>query len=269
MLVVDRRQLKIGFVGRVPMVFYLTRSASYHEEARVSASKIPDRFRQFGELMHLAEVDMARVYRWGPFRNVEPGVSDQSSGLHSYSLALVTSEVVQDLQPHVRLDEARLLRAVLVHDLSEGILGRDVDRRRKTSEMDAAECRAFFRFADGVSNGSFRKNQEDFLLQFCLTHGNDQHFTPEDHEIMAWLRMHCHHEAVAFRVLEEFEYQLYAVRQYIDRGNPAVLRSVVRNNLERFEAWAGQLPGFNETYEIAAYGAWCRAEVQKFGDKDV
>lgn len=241
-------------------MFRTRRSGAIFEEAHVSVPAIPDCFKQFGALMHLAEVDMASVHRWGPFRNLPPGVTDQSSGLHSFSLALVTSSVVHDLRPHVRLDEAQLLRAILVHDLSEGILGRDVDRRRKTVVDDVAEYRAFCNFAVGFANGSMRRVREDFLLQFCLTHEAAAEFDADEHEIMAWLRTHCHHEAVAFRVLEEFEYQLYAMRQYTDRGNTAVIEAVIRNNLDNFETWAQRLPGFVETYGVAEYCAWCRAE---------
>ncbi len=226
-------------------------------------SSIPGCYEPLAALMELAEVKMSAVQRWSKFRQMPPGTSDQSSGAHCFSLALVVP-ILQHHLPHgTSFDQARMLRAVLVHDLGEGLLDRDVLYHDKTDAKDADEYRAWCQLIGGFDPVLQRQFKEDFLLQFCLTHYDSQSFDDDARLIMTELGAGYPNEAVAFRILEHLEYLVYGIRQYQDRDHRTIFIEVVDAQLHVLERWAERLPGFLENFWTPELSAWCRAERDK------
>lgn len=227
---------------------------------------IPGFFDPLAQDMEVVEVKMS-LPRWDSWRKQLPQISDQSVGGHSLAMARIVSIMAHRLRPYVNLDELRLKRAYEAHDMGEALLQRDVRFVSKRDLHDVEEYQAWLQHIEcfrPFGDELVRQMQEDFLLQFCLTHSNKPGFDDQARETMRHLRENFFHEAVAFRVLEFMEYLFFPTRQYRDRdGCEAIFIDVVDRQLPALEHWGAQLPGFIEHFWTRELSDWYRAERAK------
>lgn len=198
------------------------------------------------------------VPRWSKYVGKDQGVREQDSLKHSYSLTVLGTiflERMRDCQP---LDGELLLSALLIHDHGEGEVGRDTLYLDKTAEGDLAEYLAFRKRYEPLGP-DFRAFHRAFLLQFAA---KDPPGFPDDAKrVMADLRSGRMPEALAFDALERWDYVLYALEQYFERGNEKILVQVLRNQVPKLDRLCGELHGLRQVVWTDEIATECRAFV--------
>ena len=197
------------------------------------------------------------VPRWSKYVGKEQGVRAQDSLKHSYSLTVLGAIFLERLRPFQPLDGELLLTALLLHDHGEGEIGRDTLYLDKTAEGDLAEYQAFRKRYETLGAAEFAVFHRAFLLQFAA---KDPPGFPEDAvRAMAALRSGRMPEALAFDALERWDYVLYALEQYFERGNEKILVQVLRNQVAKLDRLCVELHGLRQAVWTDEVAGACRA----------
>jgi hypothetical protein len=185
------------------------------------------------------------VQRWSKYVGKEQGVRAQDSLKHSYSLTVLGLIFLERMKHYQPLDGEMLLSALLLHDHGEGEIGRDTLYVDKTAEGDLAEYQAFRKRFESLDQAEFDSFHRAFLLQFAA---KDPPGFPDDaKKVMAALRIGRLPEVLAFEALERWDYVLYALEQYIERGNVKILVQVLRNQAYKLDRLCSDLYGLRQT----------------------
>ena len=214
--------------------------------SKIPASLIP----YIGSIVSMQN-GLPRVQRWKKYLHSEEGVREQNTLQHSHALVVVTVVSLRVMGLVGRVDEGFLIGAAALHDVGEGELGYDTLYIDKSTNRDLQEYLAFERRFSRVPE--FVHLRELFLLQFALH--PPMNFPEDAHAVMTWLALNRQLEAQVFEALERWDYLLFALEQYEDRGNAKVLVQVLRHQVPHFERILVELPEFVElwTPELAVF----------------
>lgn len=201
------------------------------------------------------QISLPAVVRWGKYIERDGGARRQDSLQHSFSITLLARMLIEKLRPHVVLDGELLMTAALVHDLGEGEIGQDTLYIDKDVGGDLREYNAFMSRFMQLSNELLGEFVRAFLLQFALK--NPENFPPAARKVMEELAREKRMEALAFEALERWDYVLYALEQYLKRGNAQILVQTLRHQIPHLRELAVLLPGFGtEVFTESVYD-WC------------
>lgn len=184
------------------------------------------------------------VPRWSKYIGRDQGVREQDSLKHSYSLTVLGLIFLERMKRYQPLDGEMLLTALLLHDHGEGEIGHDTLYLDKTAEGDLAEYQAFRKRYEALGPAEFEAFHRAFLLQFAIK--DPPGFPVDAKKVMATLRIGRRPEALAFDALERWDYILYALEQYVERGNQKILVQVLRNQVPKLDRLCSDLHGLRE-----------------------
>jgi len=185
----------------------------------------------------------------------------QNSLQHSHAITILGAILVDLLDPYVAyclpyhsLDRNLILTALAIHDVGEGEIKKDTLYIDKTPDGDLEEYFAFRERYARLGPRSFEPLHRAFLLQFTF---KDPEVFPPDacHEIQRLGQTHLY-EALAFDAIERWDYVLYALEQYHERGNEKILVQTLRNQIPHFERLTEKLPGFSQTIWTQEISLW-------------
>jgi hypothetical protein len=155
----------------------------------------------------------------------------------------------------MELDRGLLMTALAVHDLGEGETGKDTLYIDKSIEGDLEEYQAFLRRYKLSKKGPmFNYLHRAFLLQFALA--NPQNFPLSARALMSGIAITNRLEAMVFDVVERWDYVLYAVEQYYERGNEKILVQTLRHQIPHLNRLSNELPGFGEKIWTKEISIW-------------
>ena len=159
------------------------------------------------------------IQRWTNFLAHETGtnVRVQNDLQHSYAMTLLAMFVLGKIKEGNALDEELILECVVMHDLGEAYLGRDILYSHKSSQTDAEEYVAFSKSIEKLDDISRYDLERAFLLQFCLD-ADYEAFPEYARDIMAELKANKSREALVFAAVEHFDYFMFELENY-RKGN--------------------------------------------------
>ena len=73
-------------------------------------------------------------------------------------------------------------------------------------------------------------------------------------------------ECLLFEAIEKLDYILYAIEQYLERGNRKILVQVVRNQSPHMDKLASEIPGFRENVWTGEFSGWCKFAAENNND---
>jgi len=199
------------------------------------------------------------VHRWTKYYEGDGGARAQDSLQHSFSITFLAAVLLDKLRTYVDLDAELLMTAVLVHDCGEAEMGNATDTHYidKTQSGDVAELHAFLERFTRLPDVLFTKWFQAFLLQFALKPNGE--FPESARKIMVWLADNRKMEALAFEAVERWDYVLYALEQYVERGNVKILVQTLRHQSPHLDRLARELPGFGREVWTDEVRKWCQA----------
>lgn len=202
------------------------------------------------------QVGLDEVPRWKKYRKGKgEGVRRQNSLQHSLSITILVAIMRARLRIYLPfLDWLLVATAVAIHDVGEGIIKKDTHYIDKTVEGDLAEYLAFRRHYEPLGDKVFTPLHRAFLLQFARK--NPEIFPDDARQIMADLAGEHLMEAFMFDAIERWDYALYALEQYHERGNEKILVQVLRNNNPAIQELKRCLPGFREEIWTRELDLW-------------
>jgi 5'-deoxynucleotidase YfbR-like HD superfamily hydrolase len=181
------------------------------------------------------------VLRWQSYSGLNGGIRDQNLLQHSYSIAMLGSYVVEKLRPfYPNLDLGFILKALLIHDIGEALLKRDVPYTEKSPMDDVDEYVAVKKALGGLPAELRAMYLEAFLLQFCLDTDKYRLFDEDAQETMRLLAATKQWESRVFSLIEHVDYLMFMVETY-KAGNDYLLYHVLEST--ELGAWEG----FRET----------------------
>lgn len=191
------------------------------------------------------QIGLPKVIRWdGYVQDAEHGgARAQDTLAHSYSLTVLGLMLMEQLP--LPIDKHLMATSFLVHDHGEGELGRDILYAQKTEQGDLDEYSAFQkRFS--VLGDVYPFFERAFLIQFALKAPTS--FPPDAQRVMSTLAERNKTECLFFDAVERFDYLLYALEQYEERGNTKILVHVLRKQLPHLSRLVGVLPAFSSIW---------------------
>lgn len=214
----------------------------------------------FGHMHHvwcIAQEGGHEVTRWNGWREENPELHLQNLFQHQLSfLHLVNIMLMRVRACGGQLDEALVLRSVLVHDVAETIIRRDMAAPQKKGVNDLQEYLAFKEHFQGLGDIEWRELQENFLLQTAIK--NDPCFPDDARDVMSWLMRNHRQEAYFFYGMEGLDYLHTAYRGTCEDGIDHMIYEIANGHLGRLEEVSRQVVGFSEgvwTAEVQAYFA--------------
>lgn len=221
------------------------------------------------------QIALPQVQRWSKYcgRSKGGGARRQNSLQHSYAIALLGKILYHKIRPYIVLDEGLLLTAFLIHDHGEGEILSDTHYIDKNEEGDLEEYNAFVKRYSALPEEIFGEFHRAFLLQFALK--APLNFPESACVLMAELAAQQRQECLVFDAVERWDYVLYALEQFHDRGNTRILVQVMRHQKEHLDRLAEELPGFGQEVwtdaikgEFAHFLAWHNGEhIEQKGEK--
>jgi 5'-deoxynucleotidase YfbR-like HD superfamily hydrolase len=206
------------------------------------------------------QISLPGVIRWKKYLKKGKGARKQNSLQHSLSITIAGGLLIRKLSAYMKLDALLLMTALAIHDVGEGRTG-DTHYIDKSEKGDQREYRAFLRIFQGHDPQSFRFFKRAYLLQYCLK--DMKLFPSEAQRVMRELAKNKRMEALAFDAIERWDYMLYAMEQYHDRGNIKILIQTTRNQYHHFELLVSELPGLRQQIWTEEFAAWCRSIMDK------
>lgn len=190
---------------------------------------------------------LSELQRWQTFTKTN-ALRPQSVLEHSVGLVFLTDWLVDKMNGNLagQINKELLRKAVILHDVPEGILYEDVSRLNKTSRQDAKEFLAFTDFiASKYDQANLEILEKVYLLQFCL--GDISAFTKPKQELMRQLALDYRLEALMFRVVENLDYLLYAEEQWVRFGEASreLIREVATTVVPIIERLVAQVPNLD------------------------
>ncbi|MBL7058547.1 hypothetical protein ISS03_04365 [Patescibacteria group bacterium] len=198
------------------------------------------------------QISMESVCRWSRFERT--GIRRQTNLAHTHGLTTLGIILLEKLKPHIQIDDLLVIEALHIHDISEGILQRDISALAKVSQHDLEEYEAFEREFSILEEAVYNRLRKAFLLQFVL---KDYSWLPPNiQSLVCVLKESYYMEAKVLRSLELWDYFMFGLEQYSLRKNPDILVSVVKTNIVELSNIANQIPGFCEevwTKEVVVF----------------
>jgi hypothetical protein len=208
------------------------------------------------------QLGLRKAVRWKKYRNKNEAVREQDSLQHSYSLVVIGMICLTKLRRYVVLDAELLLKALTIHDHGEGELGIDTHYIDKTDDGDLNEYLAFERRFQQLDSEIYSSFEDAFLLQYA---GRDREIFPADaRSVMARLRVRYPREILAFEAIESWDYLLFAIEQYEELGFTMMMVQVLRNQVDRLDRYARDLPGFGQEIWTSEIQAWARDLLRRY-----
>lgn len=220
-----------------------------------------NRTKRLFEFLAAPQENLPLVIRWSTYQEegCEPKGRLQNTLQHSFTITLLAMMVIHMLRPTYPLkDELLLGTAFAVHDMGEGILGRDTLYPDKTAAGDAEEYVAFAKSLQGLDASTRNFLTRAFLLQFALKSPAHWDAFPIDARIMlAELKQTYAAEALLFEALEHIDYMLYGLEQRIERQVPNIMEDLVEKQLPLIRDYAERIPGLDVHLWTPEDSAWC------------
>ena len=211
----------------------------------MKASRLPLRVFPGQELLQVQQLwsqlqsvlNSDAVLRWQRFADHHGGIRDQNLIEHSYAITVLGTFVVEKLRPHFpNLDLGFILQALLIHDIGEALLRRDVSYIEKKATDDVDEYESVKSALSGLSPELRAMYLEAFLLQFCLDTDKYSLFDAEAQETMRLLAASKQWEARVFNLIEHVDYMMFMLETY-RAGNDYLLYQVLLSS--EMAAWEG------------------------------
>lgn len=204
------------------------------------------------------QVNLAEVIRWKK-NYLDKGipVRRQSTLAHTYGLAILGGVALRLLKPVFRApyDYPLMMNAFLVHDHGEGELRNDHPATEKTDEHDLAEYMAFIARYQQLPGTVFAEFERAFLLQFAER--NAPIFSKHAREVMSKLWRMNRSECLLFKAIEHWEYLLFGMEQYFQRGITENLWKMIYWSTSVFDSAEADIGGWNEYFWTPEVRAWC------------
>ncbi len=195
-----------------------------------------------------SQLMLPNVVRWGGFYG--RGKCRRQDDLeHSHSVQLAGSFIIGKLKKHLVFDSDLLRDALLLHEMGEAILQRDVLANIKNGDPyhDAREYAAFLESIESIrtlDSCLYDYYQKAFLLQFCLGNGTLKGFPEPAYALMRQLASECRIEALLFKAIERWDYVLFAYEQAVQRQSLLLLVGVLHDEMTPLNQLALELPPF-------------------------
>lgn len=184
------------------------------------------------------------VHRWSCYEH--KGIRTQDVLQHSYSITVLAKIFALKISPYIpNFNHDLLLTSFLLHDHGEGELKRDICFVSKGNGDDLDEYEAFVRRYSQLEDNVFLHLEKAYLLQYALK--DKPEFPARVQLIMEHLAMDNYYEALAFEVVELWDYLLYVYEQVQNGCDLAILSDVASNHWARMSRLADLLPGLPET----------------------
>lgn len=208
------------------------------EEAIVTCLSIFKAWQPIQKVWHNPQVNLPEVVRWKNYCGTKDsgGARTQNSLQHTHSISRLCDIFIVLLRPYVQLDESLLKTVVSVHDEGEGEIGMDTLFIDKSESIDLLEYKGFLGLYGGLRKELFDYFHKAFLLQFALK--NPANFPEEARSEMRSLAEHYSDECHVFDTIERFDYVLYALEQFQERGNEVALVQTLRNQVPKLNQLA-------------------------------
>ncbi len=207
-------------------------------------NSVPSAYLPLLDAWKAPQVGLPEVVRWKKYIDKDQGARLQNSLQHSHAITLLGAMMVGQLHPYVQLDSGLLMTALAVHDVGEGEIGKDTLYIDKSTAGDLDEYLAFQRRYEPLGESAFNVLHRAFLLQFALK--NPESFPPRARALMCKLAVTNRLEALAFDAVERWDYVLYALEQYRERGNEKILVQTLRHQIGHLNRLSDDLPGFSQ-----------------------
>lgn len=204
------------------------------------------------------QVQLAEVIRWKK-NYLDKGipVRRQSTLAHTYGLAILGSVALRLLKPVFRVpyDYQLLMTAFLVHDHGEGELHKDEPATDKMDEDDLAEYMAFIARYQQLPSAVFVEFERAFLLQFAIR--NPVNFAEHARAVMNRLARFNRAECILFEAIEHWDYLLFGMEQYFQRGITENLWKMIYWSTSVFDSAGAEIGGWNEYFWTPEVRMWC------------
>jgi hypothetical protein len=206
------------------------------------------------------QTGLPTVVRWGKYLKDPQLARSQNSLQHSLAITILGSMVIGLLERYndhgVRINRGLLMTAFAIHDIGEGEIGATTDTLYidKNEEQDHKEYIAFCNRYEPLGKTMFEPLHEAFLLQFALK--APLCFPTRARHIMLELASENFLEANIFDAVERWDYVLYALEQYHERGNEKILVQVLRGQIPHLDRLADKVPGLRQTVWTDDVGLW-------------
>jgi len=207
---------------------------------------------EFFPIWKSAQTDLVKVERWTPYLKDGIGKKDmrrQSTLQHTHSFSLFAGTAAKMMAPYLfqqsyghQLDLLLLEYAFKWHDHAEGLKGRDIITPNKRDEDDVVEYIIFMKHIKKLPKVIREEYKLSFLLQFALN--DNKLFDPEAQDVIDFILLNLHDEAVVFSALEKFEYLFYPIE--MQKKHKYLLTWVIRRQISSYQKFAKILPGFRE-----------------------
>jgi len=168
----------------------------------------------------------------------------QTGHEHRCSVGFLFDHFMILMRPHIKLDEALLIRCINHHDEPEGILGVDTPAPEKKDLNDLREYIAYEDLCSPLPESVWKELQRAYLLQHCLK--NPECFPSDAREVMAGLKESYRNEALFFQGVQDFDYFYSGYESYVEGGVTDVLLDVAKNHLAILDEISSELPGFSQ-----------------------
>lgn len=201
---------------------------------------------------------MTGLYRWHRFNGLEVEIRQQDLLQHSYSITFLGTTLIERFRPFLPttfFDDHLVLTTLLVHDVPEAILKRDVSLTKKGATDDVAEYATFCIFIEGLPADLQLHLKRAFLLQFALENEKWQYFDDEAWGIMNELSTTRRAEAIMFTIIEHWDYLMYMVEQY-EEGNAYLLYECLKREVPTWAQLNSLQPAFGQLLLTPELEAW-------------
>ena len=191
------------------------------------------------ELVHIwseLQTLLKGIKRWKRFKGLGMKVRQQDLVQHSLSMTLLGASLVEKAQ-------SDLPTTLVIHDVGEAILGRDVSVTLKGVAHDVAEYEAFRRFTRKLPMDLCLFYRKAFLLQFALDEEKWPHFDSSAQDLLRHLSAERHYEAVMFMVTEHYDYLMFMLEHH-KAGNAYLLYEAMQTEVPVWPRLKQLLPAF-------------------------
>ncbi|KKR54371.1 MAG: hypothetical protein UT91_C0017G0005 [Parcubacteria group bacterium GW2011_GWA2_40_23] len=187
------------------------------------------------------------VQRWGRFKGLGMEVREQDLVQHTLAITFLGATLISRVRTHLPtiFDDRLVLTTLMVHDVGEAMLGRDVSVTLKGTAHDVAEYVSFCQFIDEMPADMQLYYKTAFLLQFVLDEAKWSLFDADAQAIMAELAATRHYEAVMFKITEHYDYIMFMIEHH-EKGNSYLLYEAMKTEISVWPKLKKLLPAFGE-----------------------
>ncbi len=209
------------------------------------------------DVWRAGQTGLPEATRWKKFIKSGRGARPQNSLQHTHAITFLAIVLSKRLRRYTSLDTELIFTAVHVHDHGEGETELDVLYIDKDAALDLREYEVFARRFSQLPDDEFVLFQRAFLLQFCLKEWG--HFPRETRSALKELAEQHRTEALFFEAVERWDYVIYALEQFQERGNKVILIQTLRHQVQHLDRLARDLPGFGDEVWTEDVRAWFQA----------